>query len=120
MNGMTHIGRSWPGDTHLEDTCPCEKARCGLAVADSNPDCPEHGLDANKTLRQWHGKDDCPNRDDDITWTDMEDGIHQKGVRVTVEGTTVTMNGYVRLKPGMSPFYDADNGITLREFGHDD
>lgn len=120
MTGMSHIGRSWPGDTHLEDTCPCEKAPCGLAIADSNPDCPEHAMWGTKTLRQWHDEETCPNRDDGITWTDLPDGIHQKGVRVTVDGTTVKMDGYVRVKPGMSSLVDTANSITLREFGHDD
>lgn len=55
----THVGRSWTGHP-LEDTCPCRKAPCGLAVLGSAPDCPEHAIGAAKTLRQMHQDTDCP------------------------------------------------------------
>lgn len=122
MTGMDHIGRSWPGDTHLEDDCPCEKAPCGLAVSGSNSDCPEHGVDAYKTLRQWHDDKHCPAlmKDDGIRWIDLPDGIHQKGVRVLHVGDGhVRAEMFTRLKPGMYSLPDPQ-AITLRSFGHDD
>ena len=59
-----HIGRSFVG-TRLEDDCPCPKAPCGLVIMDGlggDPDCPQHGLAASKTLRQIHRAEDCPAR----------------------------------------------------------
>ena len=98
MSGMDHIGRSWRGHS-LEDACPCEKAPCGLAIADSNHDCPEHGLDMTKTLRQWHDEETCPARE-----------------------RTITMSG---LKPDTEYHLEVNGGDpivypTMREFGHDD
>jgi hypothetical protein len=98
VSGMDHIGRSWAGHP-LEDTCPCEKAPCGLAIANSNTDCPEHGMGAMKTLRQWHGNKDCPAR-----------------------ARAITMS---KLKPDTEYQLEVNGGDpivyrTIRDFGHDD
>lgn len=60
-DGADHIGRSFEGH-QLEDSCPCKKARCGLAVATSDPTCREHSFQAAKTIRQSHRAQDCPAR----------------------------------------------------------
>ena len=57
-----HVGRSWSGNS-LEDTCPCPKAPCGLAIMDSGVNfekCPEHGWRSAKTIRQAHVEECCP------------------------------------------------------------
>ena len=53
-----HVGRSWEGHP-LEDVCPCVKAPCGL-VETEDPECDQHGVRANKTIRQNHRADQCP------------------------------------------------------------
>lgn len=56
-NGM-HVGRSWNG-TEIEDSCPCEKAICGLAIMGRfDPECTWHDL--TKTIRQGHAAEFCP------------------------------------------------------------
>jgi hypothetical protein len=69
--GEMHMGRSWLGH-ELEDSCPCPKAPCGL-VAESqiDPSCPQHALDAAKTMRQAHFVRDCP-----VPYEPDEMGIH--------------------------------------------
>jgi len=58
---------------------------------------------------------------DGIKWVDMPDGIHQKGTRITEgDGDTVTVEGFVRVKPGMWSIDDPQAVFPLREFGHDD
>lgn len=58
----THFGRSWPGmPNHLEETCPCPKAPCGLVdAATVDQTCPQHSWDACKTMRQSHDSERCP------------------------------------------------------------
>lgn len=61
---LMHIGRSWRGSTHLEDTCPCPKAPCGLVDrATVSDDCPEHAVSAMKTMRQGHSPENCPQKE---------------------------------------------------------
>lgn len=71
-----HVGRSWHGHP-LEDTCPCPKASCGLAiVADRINDstCPQHGSDAAQTIRQAHRAAECPAaHTEHVTVTDARD-----------------------------------------------
>lgn len=55
-----HFGRSWDGHA-LEDACPCDQAPCGLIAAE-DPECPEHGVKAARTMRQLHRAADCPER----------------------------------------------------------
>lgn len=57
-----HIGRSWPGmRPEMEEGCPCPKEPCGLVnVSKVVPDCPQHSLNAAKTIRQGHRPEDCP------------------------------------------------------------
>ena len=110
FQGMGHIGRSWFGH-HLEDACPCPKAPCGLAISGSY-DCPQHSVDAAKTLRQMHDDEHCPA----VVWTDLPDGIHQKGVLVLTEGDNVTVKGFVRPKPGMHFLEDPQ---AIRFQGHE-
>jgi hypothetical protein len=59
-----HIGRSWPGDTHIEDTCPCPQEPCGLVdMTKASPDCDQHhvgGAHYAKTIRQGHRAERCP------------------------------------------------------------
>ncbi len=74
-----HFGRSWTGH-ELEDACPCGKAPCGLVDSEKiDPACPQHALDAAKTIRQTHSATDCPaphepdemgiwNEDGDTIW----------------------------------------------------
>lgn len=55
-----HIGRSFVG-THVEDTCPCPKAPCGLVVqGEADPSCDQHPPERMKTMRQGHHDEDCP------------------------------------------------------------
>jgi hypothetical protein len=56
-----HVGRSWEGH-RLEDACVCAKAPCGL-IENEDPECDQHGIAANKTLRQIHRADQCPGPD---------------------------------------------------------
>jgi hypothetical protein len=57
--GHTHIGRSWHG-TPLEDDCPCGKAPCGLVDSEKiDSDCPQHGGEFAKTMRQIHWAAEC-------------------------------------------------------------
>lgn len=60
--GEIHMGRSWTGH-ELEDQCPCLKERCGL-VSDRgiDPECPQHGYMAARTMRQLHDARHCPGR----------------------------------------------------------
>ena len=56
----THFGRSWVGH-ELEDGCPCGHAPCGLVDSTKiDPACPQHALDAAKTIRQSHAAAECP------------------------------------------------------------
>ena len=59
--GGHHIGRSFPGmANHIEATCPCPKAPCGLVVEDeASEQCTEHHWTAAKTIRQSHPADHC-------------------------------------------------------------
>ena len=56
-----HVGRSWTGHT-IEDECPCSQEVCGLVQFDVMSDCPEHGRQASKTMRQGHLAVDCPGK----------------------------------------------------------
>lgn len=57
----THIGRSWPGATPIEDACPCPKEPCGLVDREkAHPDCPDHPMERMKSVRQSHSAADCP------------------------------------------------------------
>jgi hypothetical protein len=73
-----HLGRSWVGK-ELEADCPCGKAACGLVDSEQiDPECPQHALDAAKTMRQAHDASACPvphepdemgvHSDDGIVW----------------------------------------------------
>lgn len=62
-----HIGRHWPsiyrlpGATTIEDECPCPVEPCGHVAHDKiDPDCPQHALDAMKTMRSRHSPEECP------------------------------------------------------------
>jgi hypothetical protein len=59
-----HLGRSWPGDTHIEDVCPCPKQPCGLVDTDkTSPDCDQHHVGNGhhaRTTRQGHAAERCP------------------------------------------------------------
>lgn len=55
-----HIGRSWGGHP-LEDECPCPQEPCGLVDQGRvDPECPEHTIEAMKTIRQGHKTEACP------------------------------------------------------------
>lgn len=56
-----HLSRSWNGAGHLEATCPCGKAPCGMVDGDLiDPACLEHPLERMKTIRTMHWSDTCP------------------------------------------------------------
>jgi hypothetical protein len=56
-----HIGRSWDGPGHLEETCPCPKAPCGLVdTYNTAPECLQHPYGRFKTMRSGHTPDKCP------------------------------------------------------------
>lgn len=58
--GDVHMGRSWTGH-ELEDSCPCPEAPCGLVHGENiDPVCPQHNLNAARTMRQMHYAKDCP------------------------------------------------------------
>ncbi|QGJ93522.1 hypothetical protein SEA_MUFASA8_74 [Arthrobacter phage Mufasa8] len=55
-----HIGRSFTG-TRIEDTCPCEKAPCGLVdSSNTHPNCTQHPWQRGNTIRQSHQPENCP------------------------------------------------------------
>lgn len=57
---MTHIGRAWAGHK-LENECPCVKEDCGLVNFENiDENCPQHAIEAGKTMRQYHSDSDCP------------------------------------------------------------
>ncbi|WP_435613275.1 hypothetical protein [Streptomyces sp. bgisy159] len=56
-----HIGRSFDGPGHIEATCPCALALCGLVDTDNVSDeCDQHPPAACKTMRTGHPAEDCP------------------------------------------------------------
>jgi hypothetical protein len=58
---MTHIGRSFGGPGHIEATCPCPLAACGLVDMDNLSDeCEQHPPERCKTMRTGHRPEDCP------------------------------------------------------------
>jgi hypothetical protein len=58
--GTPHIGRSFAGHP-LEDDCPCPQEPCGLIALDrADNDCPQHGFQKAKTMRQSHVAEQCP------------------------------------------------------------
>lgn len=59
-NEKLHIGRSWNGPGHLEESCLCKKAPCGLVESfESSEGCPQHGFNASKTMRSIHLESEC-------------------------------------------------------------
>lgn len=117
---MDHISRSWGKDAFAPQ-CGCTLLPCGMVEAEQGTHlgCDQHSWDAGKTIRSNHDIAHCPA----IEWTDLDDGIHQRGTLTIVDesrGTAiVTVKGYVRNKPGMVTIEDPQ-AITLRSFGHDD
>ncbi|MEU3285600.1 hypothetical protein [Streptomyces longwoodensis] len=64
---MTHIGRSFGGPGHIEATCPCDLAPCGLVDTDSvSNECDQHPPTACKTIRTGHPAEDCPGTGRDV------------------------------------------------------
>jgi hypothetical protein len=62
--GPWHMGRSFYGHP-LEDECPCPQEECGLVHSRKvDPECPQHGFKAAKTIRQGHPVDECPGREE--------------------------------------------------------
>jgi hypothetical protein len=69
-----HVGRHWPGSYKqgqrgtragqtIEDECPCPTEPCGLVARDKiDPECPQHGLTREKTIRSSHRSAECPER----------------------------------------------------------
>lgn len=58
-----HWGRSFGRGRWIEDKCPCPQEACGLVAVDRmREDCPEHRLEAAKTIRQMHDAQDCPGK----------------------------------------------------------
>lgn len=56
-----HIGRSFDGPGHIEATCPCDLAPCGLVDTENvNDQCDQHPPSAGKTMRIGHSAEDCP------------------------------------------------------------
>lgn len=56
-----HFGRSFGGAGHLEESCPCPKAPCGLVVMNEwDPECLQHPPERVKTIRSSHAPEDCP------------------------------------------------------------
>ncbi len=55
-----HVGRSFEGHP-LEDECPCPKEPCGLVMLSrAAPECDQHPMSRNKTIRQSHLAERCP------------------------------------------------------------
>ena len=46
----SHISRGWPGQTHIEDACPCPQEPCGM-VANAAPS-PDGGYDALAVIQE--------------------------------------------------------------------
>lgn len=60
--GKNHVGRRWsgPDDLSQSECCKCPKTPCGLTVwGEWDKACTFHGWD--KTIRQSHSADKCPN-----------------------------------------------------------
>jgi hypothetical protein len=58
---MSHIGRSFGGPGHLEATCPCALAPCGLVDTENVSDeCDQHPPMRCKTMRTGHPAENCP------------------------------------------------------------
>ncbi|MDP2622559.1 MAG: hypothetical protein Q8Q29_02035 [Actinomycetota bacterium] len=68
-----HIGRHWSSTYQarqrgvvdarptIEEECPCPVEPCGLVDMDKiDPECPEHSMEAAKTIRANHRGEDCP------------------------------------------------------------
>lgn len=56
-----HFGRSFGGAGHLEESCPCPKADCGLVVYGQwSLNCLQHPPERAKTIRSSHAPEDCP------------------------------------------------------------
>lgn len=57
-----HVGRSFPGRYHLEESCPCPQLPCGLVSVGHAVDinCPEHNPAHAKTFRNSHLASQCP------------------------------------------------------------
>lgn len=56
-----HFGRSFGGAGHLEESCPCPKAPCGLVVMNEwDPACEQHPPERVKTIRSSHSPEECP------------------------------------------------------------
>ncbi|MGW0468314.1 hypothetical protein ACWDX6_24065 [Streptomyces sp. NPDC003027] len=56
-----HISRSWDGGGHLEASCPCPLAPCGMVDRDAvDPACMQHPPERCKTMRSGHAPADCP------------------------------------------------------------
>ncbi|MFJ6636590.1 hypothetical protein ACIQMR_35280 [Streptomyces sp. NPDC091376] len=56
-----HIGRSFDGPGHVEATCPCPLAPCGLVDTDDVDEaCEQHPPTRCKTIRTGHPADACP------------------------------------------------------------
>jgi hypothetical protein len=54
-----HVGREWVSHK-TEDDCVCPQEPCGLvAMSKIDPACPQHSLNAGKTLRQSHPASQC-------------------------------------------------------------
>ena len=57
----SHISRGWPGQTHIEDACPCPQEPCGMvAYSRISPECDQHPPSRSKTIRDSHPAAICP------------------------------------------------------------
>lgn len=72
-----HIGRHWspaysdPNFKTIEDECPCPTEDCGHVARDKiDPECPQHGREAMKTLRSGHLASDCPGKPVQVSVSD--------------------------------------------------
>lgn len=55
-----HVGRSWDGPGHLEESCPCPKAPCGLVDTGTVDEaCMQHPVSRYKTMRTGHRAEHC-------------------------------------------------------------
>lgn len=62
VGSQMHIGRSWSGN-HIEQTCGCPLAACGLVdTLNISPACEHHPFSRGKTIRQGHRVEHCPAR----------------------------------------------------------
>lgn len=87
-----HFGRSFGGAGHLEESCPCPKAPCGLVVYNEwSPNCGQHPPERGKTIRTSHPPEECSCLTED--GTDVDQAVRSATARWMGLETAWSHNG---------------------------